>query len=242
MLAGVVTPANADGEENAASPWSATIAFTSDYRFRGISQTDTNPAASASIDYTGSQGIFVGAWASNVDFADGSASWELDLYAGYTQEIMEGTEGTIKVVYYAYPDSDPGPGNNDFHYLEVIGSVSQDLDGVNLSLELAYSPDYFGATGKALAVTGGIEAPLVESMYLFDGGLSASAHAGHQFFDENAMVGLPDYTYYDVGLSATAGIFTLDVRYVGTDLSEIDCGADWCDGTVVVTGSLALGG
>ena len=62
-------------------------------------------------------------------------------------------------------------------------------------------------------------------------------------FDDNVAVGLKDYVFYDVGISATAGAFTLDVRYVGTDISEVECGGiDSCESGVVVTGTLAFGG
>ncbi len=67
---------------------SASAAFTTDYVFRGISQTDQNPAVQASLD--ASYGIFyIGMWGSNVDFGAGPAGQdianvEIDYYAGPT--------------------------------------------------------------------------------------------------------------------------------------------------------------
>ncbi len=80
--------------------------MTSDYRFRGLSQTDTSPAVQASVDFNSETGFFVGAWASNIDFLDEAtydSSIELDLYAGYTMALGESTELTAKFVYYMYP-------------------------------------------------------------------------------------------------------------------------------------------
>ena len=235
-------PAFADGDEAAKSGWSGSVSLTSDYRFRGISQTDRNPAVQGGLEYNGSQGLFAGVWASNVDFGgSGVASWELDIYAGYTHAISEACEATIKAIYYVYPEADvPG---SDLDYFELIGSVSHDMGPAALSLELAYTPDYFGGTGSATSVSGGIDVPIMPSVYLFDGGIAASGHVGYQMFDDNVAVGLKDYVFYDVGISATAGAFTLDVRYVGTDISEVECGGiDSCESGVVVTGTLAFGG
>lgn len=236
-------PAFADGEAATVSPWSGSVSFTSDYRFRGISQTDRNPALQGEIQYTGSQGVFAGAWASNVDFADGSASWELDLFAGYTHAFNENTSGTVKVTYYVYPESNAVP-NHDLDYFEASLGFEHDMGAAVLSLEAAYSPDYFGGTGAAISVQGGVEVPVVDSMYLFDKGLTASGHVGHQMIDDNVWSDIPDYTFYDIGFAATAGAFSLDVRYHGTDIDEVDCvsGTDWCEGGVVVTGSLSFGG
>jgi uncharacterized protein (TIGR02001 family) len=236
---GAAAPASADGEETA-SPWSATLAVTSDYRFRGISQTDTGVAVQGSIDFASETGLFAGVWASNLDFLDpGDTSIEVDLYAGYAHAFSEATTGTIKVVYYAYPDQDnllP-----DYDYWEFIGSLAHDFGGASIAAEIAYSPDFFGEVGDAVALTGTLGVPLCDKLWFFDGGLAASAHLGHQWFDEPLLI---DYLYYDLGLSASAGMFTLDVRWVGTDLDKAECagGLDWCEDTVVVTGTLKFGG
>jgi uncharacterized protein (TIGR02001 family) len=234
-LLGTSVTAFADGEAAApANPWSATLAVTSDYRFRGISQSDNNPAIQGSIDFAGSQGIIAGVWASNVDFNDNTTDYEVDLYAGYTHAFSDSTEGTAKVVYYVYPGSDA-----DIDYLEIIGSLSHTMGRAGLSVELAYSPDYINAGYSSLAVTGGLEYALAESASFFDGGISASGHVGRQTFDDATAL---DYTFYDIGVSGTVGMLTLDVRYVATDLDEAECGTEWCNSGVVVTGTLSFGG
>ena len=59
------------------------VALTSDYVFRGVSQTDEGAALSAGVDVTAG-GWYFGAWASNVD-GDfiGSDDLEYDIYGGY---------------------------------------------------------------------------------------------------------------------------------------------------------------
>jgi uncharacterized protein (TIGR02001 family) len=239
LTAGTTAPAFADGEE-AASPWSATLAVTSDYRFRGISQTDRGAAVQGSIDFASETGLFAGVWASNLDFNDpGDTSIEVDLYAGYSYAFSDTTSATLKAIYYAYPDQDNAL--PDYDYWEFVAGLSHDFGKFALGAELAYSPDFFGEVGDALALTGTLTVPLCDELWFFDGGVSASGHLGEQWFDEPLLI---DYLYYDLGLSASAGIFTLDVRWVGTDLDKAECGGglDWCEDTVVVTGSIKFGG
>jgi len=242
-LAGLAQPALADGEEAAAEsawgPFSATIAVTSDYRFRGLSQSDNEAAIQGSIDYA-QDWFFAGVWASSLDFSsfgDPDTSVEVDLYAGATANLSESTSGTIKAVYYAYPDEDiPGV---DYNYWEFIASLDHDFGKAAIGAEFAYSPDFFGEIGDAEALTGSLTVPLWGELWIFDGGIEASAHLGEQWFEDDSVL---DYMYYDLGVSATAGVFTLDARYVDTDLSKAECGSDACDGEFVFTLSIGLPG
>jgi uncharacterized protein (TIGR02001 family) len=241
-LAGLAQPAFADGEEEAGAwgPFSATVAVTSDYRFRGISQSDNEAAIQGSIDFA-QDWFFAGVWASNLDFSgfgDPDTSIEVDLYAGATAALSDRVTGTIKAVYYAYPDEDiPGV---DYNYWEFIGALDFDLGKAGLGAEIAWSPDFFGEVGDAVALTGTLTVPLWSELWIFDGGIETSAHLGHQWFESSGLV---DYLYYDLGVSATAGVFTFDARYVDTDLSAAECGhPDYCDSGFVFTLSVALPG
>jgi uncharacterized protein (TIGR02001 family) len=236
--ASTIQPALADGEaaaeEEASSPWSATLTLTSDYRFRGQSQKSRDPALQGSIDFAGDSGFFVGVWASAIDFSDTldfDSKVEIDIYAGYSFSLGENTEGSVKATYYLYP-------NNPFsyEYWELQGALSHTAGDVTLSAELNYSPDYFNETGTAIALAGGVEVALIEN-------LSASGHVGHQWIDDNALFATPDFAYWDVGLTATLwGHLTLDARYVGTNLSDVECfgGTDLCEGGFVGTLSVSF--
>ena len=71
--------------EEAESPISWSVAATSDYVFRGASQTDEGPALQAGLTYTAPAGFYVGAWASNVDFGSGGPNVELDTTSATTR-------------------------------------------------------------------------------------------------------------------------------------------------------------
>ena len=75
-----------------ANPLSFNITLTSDYRYRGISQTRLKPAIQAGVDYALPAGFYIGAWASNIKWikdAGGDASVEIDVYGGYKGEIAD---------------------------------------------------------------------------------------------------------------------------------------------------------
>jgi uncharacterized protein (TIGR02001 family) len=219
------------------------VGATSDYKFRGQSQSQTNPAVFGGVDYVSESGLFVGAWASSIDFNDVADTYlELDLYAGYTHAFTDATSGTVKLVYYLYPTADYPPGFNSYDYFELVASLSHNFGAFTGGLELAYSPDFFFESDAGVALTGSLGVPLVESWSIFDGGIAASAKLGYQWVEDNANFGTPDYVFYDIGLTAKAGKVALDIRYVDTDLSDAECfgGTNLCEAQVVATVTLFL--
>lgn len=92
---------------------SGNVGVVGDYRFRGVSQTYTQPAIQVGIDYAHTTGVYVGAWGSNVSgnqFPNGG-SLELDVYGGYRRAA--GKAGLdLGLLYYWYPRAryniDPG--------------------------------------------------------------------------------------------------------------------------------------
>ncbi|HEX7931403.1 MAG TPA: TorF family putative porin, partial [Sphingomicrobium sp.] len=99
-----------------------TLSLTSDYTFRGISQTDSGPAIQGTVDYAymfrDEIGIYAGLFGSNVDFDETSgpgvnrASAEFDLYGGIKGTIS-GVTWQLGYIYYAYPNAHP---SSDFNY------------------------------------------------------------------------------------------------------------------------------
>ena len=74
----------AHAQEDAFS-MSAAVAVQSDYRFRGISQNDREPALQGTINVSGPEGFYAGAWGSKINWAlnaPNSPSYEVDFYFG----------------------------------------------------------------------------------------------------------------------------------------------------------------
>ncbi len=83
---------------------SANVALTSNYVWRGMTQTDNSPAIQGGFDL-GYKGLYVGVWGSNVEFGSTyDESMELDVYAGYAGELA-GIGFDIGVIEYAYPNN-----------------------------------------------------------------------------------------------------------------------------------------
>ncbi len=92
----------ASGGAFAAENFSATVKLASDYRARGISNSD-GAAIQGSVDW-GYNGFFLGAWASNTEFSD--ANIEIDYYGGYGWS-WAGVDFTLQGIYYSFPGEDP---------------------------------------------------------------------------------------------------------------------------------------
>ncbi len=242
-LFGVVSMASlaplAQAEEGAWGPVTGGAALTSDYRFRGISQSDRDAAVQGWLQYDHASGFFFNVWASSIDFNDAAdARVEVDFTAGYNFNLGPETTGSAKAVYYWYADADIPSGTGEYDYWEFIGNVGHDFGKFSMTGEIAYSPDYFGETGDAWALTGGVAVPVMDTFLFFTDGLEASGHVGHQWIDIGT-----DYMYYDFGATASWGQFALDVRWVDTDLRTSECfGTQNCEGGIVLTVSAELPG
>lgn len=220
---------------------SASAAFTTDYVFRGTSQTNQNPAVQASLD--ASYGIFyAGIWGSNVDFGGSGtgqelATVEIDYYAGITPE-WAGFSFDVGVIYYTYPGAfDPGA---EFDYVELkTGASYTFMDALTVGVTNYWTPEFFGETGDGDALELGAEYAFGNKLFNFFSP-SVSGLIGWQWVD----LASPDYTYWNVGL--TLGFmdnWAADVRYWDTDLSSgptggcasFNGGPNNCDARVVGT-------
>jgi uncharacterized protein (TIGR02001 family) len=113
---------------------SANVTFSSDYIWRGMTQTD-GPAMSGGFDFESENGFYAGIWGSNVNFNDGAGS-ELDYYFGYGFEV--GNVGIdLGYVAFDYPQNSTGL---DFEEI-VIGLSMGDL-GLTFALGQDSAPDY----------------------------------------------------------------------------------------------------
>jgi uncharacterized protein (TIGR02001 family) len=189
-----VSPASAQ-EETSAFTVSGGATLVSDYRFRGISQTDKRFAVQGTFTAAHASGLYGTVWGSSIDdYVANGADQEIDLVAGY-RRTFGATTFDAGVTYYYYPGS--GGANTDF--AEPFVSVSQAFGPVTAKALVAYAPKQ-----SALTIGAGKE----DNLYLA-GDLTAavpatpvtlSAHVGHSFGPSYLTIG-DEYTDWTLGLS-----------------------------------------
>ncbi len=115
---------------------SGSAALLSDYRFRGVSQTDNNIAVQAGVTITHRSGFYVGSWGSNLAGwgSFGGPNMELDLIAGRKLPVAGGTLDT-GLVWYLYPG---GADRSDFG--ELFARLSGSTGPLSLTAGIAYAP------------------------------------------------------------------------------------------------------
>ena len=181
---------------------SANGAITTNYVWRGVSQSADNPAVQAGLDYDLGNGLAVGTWASSIDFGDDSPI-ELDLYGGYSGAFINDTTGwDVGVIGYLYPNQ--ASASPDYNFVEFYGGLSQGLDIASVSGYVYYSPDNLGTS--TWYYTGGIEFPLVEMAAL-------SANIGRYDYSTGT-----DYTDWNVGIGVSFELYTVSATYIDNDL------------------------
>lgn len=208
---------------------SGNVALTTDYKFRGISQTGSAPAIQGGFDIANGM-FYAGTWASNVNFDEVStgtvglrAQTEIDLYAG-----IKPTWGPVSydfgVIGYFYPSANEkavGLGDLDYveGYAKAFFTVAEKL---GLGASFFYSPEFTGETGNAYYIEGTASYPLSETV-------SVSGGVGYQDVDDpsgkfTSVTGRREqsdsYTTWNLGGTATVHGFGLDLRYVDTDIDK----------------------
>ena len=181
--------------------FSSTWTAVSDYDFRGFSQSAKNPALQASADYAFSNGLSIGAWASNVDF-DVEDDIELDLYFNYTGKINDTFSWTGGATWYDYPTGD----DLDGYWEAYVG-----FNAGAFSMKQWFADDFYALGSSALYTEANYTLPVGDKF-------SIGFHAGYSWGDywEDADAELFDYALQG---NFSAGHFTIFGKFTGTDAS-----------------------
>ena len=136
-----------------AAELTGTGAMTSDYVWRGTSQTQGNPALQAGLRVTGSSGMYASAWSSDVEFAAAAdAHTEVDLTFGWTRELSREWKLDLNVVRYHYPSA-----SADLGWTEANGTLGW---ADHAWLSLGWSPEALASRHAGLYAQLGGRLPL----------------------------------------------------------------------------------
>jgi uncharacterized protein (TIGR02001 family) len=207
------------------------LTLASDYRTRGISQTQNDPAVQAGVTLAHSSGVYAGVWSSNVDFGGGlKTRQELDYYAGWLWQATDAVSLDVGYLRYAYPKE------SQFNQSEVYGILS----AYGVKLGAYYSADAPGVESKQSTLYSyvGYETELPY-------GLGLKLRYGEMDFKDPRLYtsdGHAEDAYHEweVKLSHELAGVMLGLSYIDTDLSQSQCVSNWgygdvCTATVVAS-------
>jgi uncharacterized protein (TIGR02001 family) len=188
--------------------------LVSDYRFRGISQTNRKAALQGTFSISHESGFYATVWGSSIDdYVAALSDQEVDLVAGYKKSVGTATVD-VGVTYYWYPG---GCCDADTDFFEPYVAVSNSFGAVTAKVTAAYAPKQ-----NALSIGAGKE----DNFYLA-GDLSTTipntsfglaAHLGHSFGPSYLTIG-KSYTDWSLGGTYAWKNLTFGVSYVDTNKS-----------------------
>jgi len=190
---------------------SASVALTTDYIWRGVSQTNNDPAIQGSFDIGHESGLYVGVWASSFDGAAQKSSMELDLYAGFSRDTDFGGmlpfafTYDLGILHYEYTSE----ANLNFTELYFGGAISP-AENLNMSTYYYYGLKIENANSTPGEYTDmAVDYTLPESL----GSITLLGHAGYY----NQKAGTDDYWDWKAGIARDFGMFNVEVAYTETD-------------------------
>lgn len=145
-------------------------ALTTDYVFRGITQTQGDPAVQMGIKVAADSGLYGLVWGSTVEFpGDSGASSEIDYVIGYGHTFNDDWALDVNVTYFDYPDTRVA-----LDYAELIGTLTYKS---NYWLMVGYSPDVFATDETGIYTQIGARFPVNDTFRV-------EAAVGHYDLDD----------------------------------------------------------
>ena len=207
------------------------LTLATDYRTRGISQTQNEPALQAGLTLAHSSGLYLGAWSSNVDYGGGlKTRQEVDYYAGWLWQATEDVSLDLGYIKYAYPKE------SQFNQSEVYGIIG----AYGVKLAAYYSSDAPGLDSQQSSLYSYVS---YETQLPFDSGLKLR-YGNMDFKDPHLYSASGDgeesYREWEVKLTHNLAGVLLGLSYIDTDLSQTQCLSNWgfkdvCTATVVAS-------
>jgi len=182
-------------------------AVTSEYRYRGLSQSRLDPALQGGLDYVhGPTGWYAGAWLSTIKWTkdlggDGNIEW--DVYGGKRGQLTEAVAYDAGALYYYYPSNHLNPNANTFELYGRLGYGPGYVKYSHATTNLFGTPD----SKRSGYLDVGADIDLGSDLLL-------NLHVGRQRVRNNSAL---SYTDYKIGLSKDFGLATVALAYVNAD-------------------------
>jgi len=165
---------------------SANIGISSNYLWRGTTQSDDDPALSAGLDFSGKNGFYAGSWISTLS----DSHYELDLYGGYAWQTNN-INYDIGLINYQYPRI------NDYFtelslrvaYEFIQASVAYTFDSKDNSSAEFSSGDLYYALTASHELENSLNLGLILGHYDFDDDI------GDDYSHAQASIGIKDFNF-----------------------------------------------
>ena len=193
------------------------VTVTSDYLFRGVTQTNSKPALQGGVTYTADSGFYVGGWGSSISWLSDadpgiSSQVELDGFIGYSGTFGASDVGfDVGTNYYGYPGNYPA-GFNSPNTLELYAGVTWKI----------LSAKYYHATTDLFGVpdSKGSGALDLAANWEFTADWTLTAGSGRQWVRRNSG---DDCAYWKLGVTRNfdSGL-SVAAAYNNTDINGLD--------------------
>jgi len=215
------------------SPITANVTITNDYRYRGITQSNYQPAIQGGFDYAHESGFYIGNWNSTINWVGNttsgavSAPIEMDFYGGFKKEFIgQGFASDFGVLQYYYPSKGAYSAMLNPNTTELYAAQNFTFGPVTGFVKLSYAvTTIFGIPNS----TGSMYPDLTLNYDTGIWGITANGHVGYQY-----VAGQPattggigqtanniSYTDWKLGLTKDfGGGLALSASYVSTNANS----------------------
>jgi uncharacterized protein (TIGR02001 family) len=214
------------------SPITANVTVANNYIYRGISQSNFNPAIQGGFDYAHPSGFYIGNWNSSISWISDAASKggnnnvsapiEMDFYAGFKKELIgEGFMSDIGVLQYYYPTTNYPSSLTNPNTTELYAAQNYVFGPVSGFLKFSYAvTNTFGFSNSSGSYYPDLTANVDTGVW----GLVVNAHVGYQrIAGQTTSATIPTYSYTDwkIGLSKDlGGGLGISAAYIGTNAAS----------------------
>jgi len=214
------------------SPITANVTVANNYIYRGISQSNFNPAIQGGFDYAHPSGFYIGNWNSSISWISDAASKggnnnvsapiEMDFYAGFKKELIgEGFMSDIGVLQYYYPTTNYPSSLTNPNTTELYAAQNYTFGPVSGFLKFSYAvTNTFGFSNSSGSYYPDLTANYDTGLW----GLVVNAHVGYQYIagqKTSSTVPTVSYTDWKIGLSKDlGGGLGISAAYIGTNAAS----------------------
>ena len=236
-LAGGAIAQSAPAPAPETSPITANVTLVNDYRFRGITQTNYQPAIQGGFDYAHESGLYIGNWNSTINWISNTtansvnAPLEMNFYGGFKKDLIApGFATDLGVLQYYYPQSGIYTANTivNPNTTEIYAAQNYTFGPVTGFGKVSYGlTNIFGIPNS----TGSYYLDLTSNLDTGFWGISVNGHIGYQYVAGQPAVaggvstdgaGVLSYTDWKLGLTKDfGGGLALSASYVSTNANPV---------------------